>query len=109
MMVVRDLKQGELISSHLIFSHMRSHGGKQSQADYGKFLPQQPTGFACQFCDKICRSEAGLKSHHTRVHKDKVNVNNNDKCFVCHICNKTCRSEAGLLSHLRAHGHSLQT
>ena len=70
----------------VIVSHMRSHAGKQSQADYAEILPQQPT-------------EAGLKSHHTRVHKDKVNINNKDKSFVCHICNKACKSDAGLLSH----------
>ena len=88
--------------------HMRLHDGKQSQADYAEILPQQPTGFTCQFCDKICRSEARLKSHHTRVHKDYVNVNNKDKSCVP-LCNKTCESEAGLLSHPRAHGTSLQT
>ena len=42
-----------------LVDHMRSHGDKQSQADYAEILPQQPTGFACQFCDKICKSEAG--------------------------------------------------
>ena len=49
---VCDICSRACLSKAGLVSHMRSHGGKQSQADYAEILPRQPIVFACLFCDK---------------------------------------------------------
>ena len=93
-----------------LVSHLKSHGGNQSQSDYPGILPPpEPAHNRCQVCDKVCKSAAGLKNH-MRTHKDTANVITIQRnAFSCHLCNKVCKSEAGLKSHLRAHGRVLNT
>ena len=46
-----------------LISHMRSRDSILSKTRFTKDFQQQPSGNSSQFCDKVCRSTTGLRSH----------------------------------------------
>ena len=51
--------------------------------------------FECEYCDKICRTKAGLVIHTKKIHE----IATNKKSFNCDKCNMSFNAEANLKNH----------
>ena len=61
---------------------MRSHGCKQSLADFTRVLLQQPKGNSYHFCKKVYGPLVGLMSHMRVL---KISADTKENSCACHI------------------------
>ena len=70
-----------------------------------KLSEENKNKFKCEKCSFVTNSENGLKTHVTKKHKDKIEMNEKNFPQQCSLCDETLDNLRDLKKHMRTHSY----